>query len=71
MTAQLRISDVAREVGVTTDALRYYEKVGLLRPPDRTLAGYRMYDETGVKRLRFIRGAQRVGLRLREIAELL
>jgi DNA-binding transcriptional MerR regulator len=71
MVAQLRISDLARTVGVTTDAVRHYEKVGLLRPPARTMAGYRLYDATAVERLRFIRGAQRVGLRLREIAELL
>jgi DNA-binding transcriptional MerR regulator len=40
------------------------------RPP-RSAAGYRRYDKGAVHRLRFVRGAQRVGLRLREIGELL
>jgi DNA-binding transcriptional MerR regulator len=71
MAAHLKVSDVACAADVTTDAVRYYEKIGLLRPPVRTSAGYRMYHETTVERLRFIGGAKRVGLRLREIAELL
>jgi len=71
MTAGLKVSDLARETAVTTDAVRYYEKLGLLHPPDRTVTGYRIYDGSVVERLRFIRGAQRVGLRLREISELL
>ena len=51
--------------------MRYYEKVGLLRPTERSPSGYRLYDEAAVERLNFVRGAQQVGLRLREIAELL
>jgi MerR-like DNA binding protein len=43
----------------------------LLPAPPRTAGGYRAYDADAVDRLRFIQGAQRLGLRLREIAELL
>ncbi|MEX0863577.1 MAG: heavy metal-responsive transcriptional regulator [Acidimicrobiia bacterium] len=65
------ISQVASEVGVGTDTIRYYERVGLLPLPDRRPNGYRSYGEEDVERLRFIRGAQRLGLRLRDIRELL
>lgn len=65
------ISQLASEVGVRTDTIRYYERVGLLPEPDRSPNGYRSYDATDVARLRFIRGAQRLGLRLRDIRELL
>jgi DNA-binding transcriptional MerR regulator len=51
--------------------VRYYERLGLLPIPTRTAAGYRQYREDAVERLRFIKSAQRVGLRLREIGELL
>lgn len=65
------ISVLARRFGVRTDTLRYYDRVGLLRPAGRSSAGYRLYDETAVERLEFIRGGQRMGLRLNDVAELL
>lgn len=65
------ISVLADSLGVSTDTLRYYERLGLLHPADRTAAGYRLYDEEAAERLRFIRGAQRMGLRLGDIRELL
>jgi DNA-binding transcriptional MerR regulator len=67
----MTVSDLAAEVGLSGDTVRYYERLGLLPPPARTAAGYRQYDAAAVQRLRFIKGAQRVGLRLREIGELL
>lgn len=69
--AELTVSALAKRVGVRPDTVRYYERAGLLPAPARTPGGYRLYDERAVERLRFIRGAQRVGLRLRDIAELL
>ena len=65
------ISRLARSAGVRPDTIRYYEREGLLPAPSRTSSGYRMYDEEALKRLRFIRGSQRIGLRLREIKGLL
>jgi DNA-binding transcriptional MerR regulator len=69
--AELTVSEVAREAGMSADGVRYYEKLGLLQPVGRSGAGYRLYDNASIERLRFIRSAQRVGLRLREIGELL
>jgi DNA-binding transcriptional MerR regulator len=70
-TERLTVSALAKRVGVGPDTIRYYEKAGLLPAPVRTAADYRCYDESAVDRLRFIQGAQRLGLRLREIRTLL
>jgi MerR family copper efflux transcriptional regulator len=66
----LRIADVARQSGFTAATLRYYEEIGLLPPPQRSDAGYRLYDDTTLERLAFINRAKRLGCTLEEIAEL-
>ena len=66
-----RISDAAAEAGVSADTLRYYERVGLLGPSERTAAGFRRFDDSAAQRVRFIKGAQRMGLRLMDIRDLL
>ena len=65
------ISELAGSLGLRADTLRYYERLGLLHPSSRTSSGYRLYDGAAAERLRFIRGAQRMGLRLGDIKELL
>jgi DNA-binding transcriptional MerR regulator len=65
------ISVLADRLGLSTDTVRYYERLGLLPPPERSRAGYRLYDEEAGERLQFIKGAQRMGLRLGDIKELL
>jgi DNA-binding transcriptional MerR regulator len=67
----LTVSALADQAGLSPDTVRYYERVGLLPEPARSAAGYRLYDQGAVGRLRLIKGAQRAGLRLREIGELL
>jgi DNA-binding transcriptional MerR regulator len=67
----LTVSHLGAEVGLSAATVRYYERLGLLPAPTRTPAGYRQYGPAAIQRLRFIKGAQRVGLRLREIGELL
>jgi DNA-binding transcriptional MerR regulator len=68
---RLLVGELAEAVGVTADTIRYYERAGLLPPPSRTRSGYRAYDPGAVDRLRFIQGAQRLGLRLNDIRDLL
>lgn len=63
----MRIGELAERAGVTTKALRFYERAGVLPAPARTTAGYRDYDETVLARLRFVRAAQAAGLTLAEI----
>lgn len=65
------VSELARMVGTTPDTIRFYEREGLLLPVSRTPVGYRQYDDTSVDRMLFIQGAQRLGLSLRDIRELL
>jgi DNA-binding transcriptional MerR regulator len=67
----LTVSTVGAAVGLSADTVRYYERLGLLPAPERTAAGHRQYDQAAIERLRLIKSAQRVGLRLREIGELL
>lgn len=65
-----RIGELAAGSGLTPDALRYYERLGLLPPPQRTAGGFRVYARSALDRLRFIKQAQTVGLSLREIGTL-
>lgn len=65
------MAELAGLVGLSADTVRYYERVGLLPPPARTSSGYRSYDRDAVDRLHFVQGAQRLGLTLKDIRELL
>jgi DNA-binding transcriptional MerR regulator len=67
----LTITELANELGVASGTLRFYERTGLIPSAGRTPAGYRLFDPATADRVRFIKVAQRSGLRLREIAELL
>jgi DNA-binding transcriptional MerR regulator len=67
----LKVSEVARRAGVSPDAIRYYEGLGLLQPAERTPAGYRQFGAEAVRRIHFIKDAQSLGLKLTEIGELL
>ncbi len=67
----MRIGELAERTGTTTKTIRYYESIDLMPATDRTAAGYRMYDDAAVERLRFIRQAQATGLTLTEIQSIL
>jgi DNA-binding transcriptional MerR regulator len=67
----LTVGKLAARAGVRPDTVRYYERAGLLPVPLRTDGDHRRYGAADVDRLLFIRGAQRLGLRLAEIRELL
>jgi MerR family copper efflux transcriptional regulator len=67
----LTIGALARAAGVKVETIRYYERRGLLRQPERPESGYRRYPPDAVKRVRFIKSAQKLGFSLREIQELL
>jgi DNA-binding transcriptional MerR regulator len=67
----LTITEMAKELGVRPDTLRYYERTGLISSAGRTSGGYRVFEDNVADRVRLIKAAQRSGLRLRSIAELL
>lgn len=69
--ASMSVAQLAARVGVRPDTIRYYDRSGLLPPALRTTGDHRRYGEDSVDRLQFIQGAQRLGLRLRDIANLL
>lgn len=62
---------VAALTGCNIETIRYYERVGLMPPPPRTEGGHRLYDETLVKRLGFIRRCRELGFPLADIRVLL
>lgn len=63
----LKIGEVAKASGIGIEALRFYERSGLLGKPARASSGYRMYDEKVLDRLAFIKKAQTLGFTLDEI----
>lgn len=69
--ATFSIGELAARTGMTPDALRYYERLGVMAPVRRTAGGYRVYTGETIERVRFIKQAQLHGLTLAEIRELL
>jgi len=69
--ASLTIGKVAQRAGIGVETIRFYEREGLIEPPERRESGYRQYKEEAVDRLRFIRRAKELGFTLREIRDLL
>ena len=66
---QLTISQVARQIGIQSSAIRYYEQIGLL-PPAQRQSGQRRYDITVLYRLAIIQRARQLGFTLTEIRQL-
>lgn len=62
---------LARRTGCNLETIRYYEKIGMMPEPPRTKAGYRVYDDRHVERLRFILRARELGFSLDDIRGLL
>jgi DNA-binding transcriptional MerR regulator len=71
MARGLQIGKVARTTGLSVDTIRFYEKEGLLRKPERSEGGFRLYSSQDIENLQFIHKAQELGFSLAEIRELL
>ncbi len=71
MTTELKIGQLAKDVGVNIETIRYYERRNLLGPTLRLPSGYRLYNREAQRRLRLIKNAKTLGFTLQEIAELL
>ena len=67
----LKIGDLGRATGTKVVTIRYYEKIGLLPAPDRSVGNYRTYDAGALERLRFIRRCRDLGFSLDQVRELL
>jgi DNA-binding transcriptional MerR regulator len=67
----MQIGIVAKKIGLSVDAIRFYERNGLLPRPPRTEGGFRRYAENYVETLAFVRRVQGLGFKLSEIRGLL
>lgn len=67
----LKIGEVSQASGIGIEALRFYERSGLLGKPVRSMSGYRLYDEGVLERLAFIKKAQTLGFSLDEIRRII
>ena len=67
----MKISQLANAAGVKVDTVRFYEKQGIIPPAQRLESGYRVYAQSDLERLRFIRRAKTLGFTLDDITELL
>ena len=68
---RLTIGRMADAVGVNVETVRFYQRKGLLREPDRPVGSIRRYEQADIARVRFIKSAQRLGFSLEEIGQLL
>jgi len=67
----LGVAEIGRRTGLTRKALRHYEALGLVEPAGRTDAGYRLYDDDGLRRIELVSRAKVLGLSLHEAKEFL
>lgn len=63
----MRIQELVTKTGLSKDTLRYYEKIEVISAPQRGANGYRFYNETHLKEIKFIKFAQSVGFPLSKI----
>lgn len=71
MDGQYTISQLAKAAEIPTTTLRYYERIGLVEPEDRSHGNYRLYGDESLRKLRFIRAAQATGFTLDDVKALL
>ncbi len=69
--SSLKIGEVSQASGIGIEALRFYERSGILGKPARTASGYRVYDADVLDRLAFIKKAQTLGFSLDEIRRII
>jgi len=67
----MQIGIVAKKIGLSVDAIRFYERNGLLPRPPRTEGGFRRYGDSDLETLAFVRRVQALGFKLSEIQGLL
>lgn len=71
MSKLLRVGEAAQTLGLNPQTLYFYERIGLIPPPQRTSVGYRLFSERDMARLSFIARVKALGLKLDEIKEIL
>jgi len=69
--ARLTRGEIARRTGVNAETVRYFERVGILSEPPRTEGGHRIYDESHVRTLGFVKRARNLGFTPDEVRTIL
>jgi len=70
-TGGLTRGELARRTGVNLETIRYFERIGILPEPPRTQGGHRVYDESHVRTLSFVRRARSLGFTPEEVRAIL
>jgi DNA-binding transcriptional MerR regulator len=65
-----QVGEVSRTLGINPQTLYFYERIGLIPPPERTAAGYRLFSQSDMERLAFIVQVKALGLSLDEIKDI-
>ena len=65
----MKIAEVSDRYGISSDTLRYYERVGLIRPVNRNASGIRDYNEIDLRRVEFIKCMRSAGLPIETLIE--
>ncbi len=65
----MKIAEVSERYGLSTDTLRYYERIGLLQPVNRSESGIRDYNEIDIKRVEFVKCMRSAGLPVEVLIE--
>jgi MerR family mercuric resistance operon transcriptional regulator len=68
---QITIGKVSEKTGCNIETIRYYERIGLLRKPPRSTGGHRLYGDTDIQRLTFVRRSRDLGFTLDAVKNLL
>lgn len=71
MNVELTLGSLAKAAGVNVETIRYYQRRGLVDEPAKPLGGHRRYAASAVRRVQFIKRAQRLGFTLDEVTGLL
>ena len=71
MGNQYTISQLAKAAEVPTTTVRYYERIRLVEPEDRSQGNYRLYSDESLSKLKFVRAAQAIGFTLEDVKALL
>lgn len=71
MAREYTISQLAKAAEIPTTTVRYYERIGLVEPEDRSQGNYRLYTDESLEKLQFIRAAQAIGFTLDDVKALL
>ena len=65
----MKIAEVSEQYTISSDTLRYYERIGLIPPVNRSVSGIRDYNETDLKRVEFIKCMRSAGLPIEALIE--